>query len=535
MLSKLEIEREFSESRRRILSPTCNAVGLAAAAATHPTKLWHLFRICYAIFVVAAHCATARADVAADLAQLAEAYKAKLNDLAASCEEQKRDASPPDAAKLDELAKIVRGWTLPEDELTLCFALPGSQPLVIPAEVKGPARRLWIRFHDLRREQAAALFELIYPATKEGLDKNVTDAYVLFFRVLREDPDHTRSREALGYKLEDGRWRTPYEVTKAFGKQIWDDRYGWQLRDRLERYEKGERFYRGHWLSAAEEARQVTDLASGWEVTTEHFAVRTDHSLEAGVALAARLERFYLVWQQLFAGYRMKPTNIFRSLGLQGRRFTEAPMRHAVSYYRNRDEYVAALVKKEPNIAVTTGYYDPDARVTHFFAGPGEDISTIYHEATHQFFYERRESRAEPGLTANFWIVEGAACYLESLVEHDGYVTVGGADTLRLKAARYRCFEDDCYVPLAEFTTFGRKQMQHDARLQQFYSQAAGLTHFLVHFERGRYRNALMQYLGAVYTGHDRPETLAELTGTPYPELDAQYRAWLKTTRKLGF
>jgi hypothetical protein len=42
--------------------------------------------------------------------------------------------------------------------------------------------------------------------------------------------------------------------------------------------------------------------------------------------------------------------------------------------------------------------------------------------------------------------------------------------------------------------------------------------------EKGRYRESLVRYLDAVYSGRDTARSLAEATGVDYSELDGQYR-----------
>ena len=56
----------------------------------------------------------------------------------------------------------------------------------------------------------------------------------------------------------------------------------------------------------------------------------------------------------------------------------------------------------------------------------------------------------------------------------------------------------------------------------------AGLTNFLIFHDGGRYRDAVVSYLSAVYTGRDNRDTLARLTGANYAELDEQYREFLE-------
>jgi hypothetical protein len=86
---------------------------------------------------------------------------------------------------------------------------------------------------------------------------------------------------------------------------------------------------------------------------------------------------------------------------------------------------------------------------------------------------------------------------------------------------------DDFYVPLAEFCSYGMQKLQADPRISTLYSQAAGLTQFLVHYDGGRYRDALVAYLSTVYSGTDTPTTLTQLTGTSFAELDEQYREYI--------
>src|SRR3569623_2114444 len=153
----------------------------------------------------------------------------------------------------------------------------------------------------------------------------------------------------------------------------------------------------------------------------------------------------------------------------------------------------------------------------------------MFHEATHQLFNETRPLRISPGVETNFWVLEGIACYMETLTERDGYDLVGGANAVRLNAAQYRALKDDFYIPLADFCAYSRDRLQSDPRVMMLYSQAAGLSHFLMHYDSGRYRDEMLAYLMAVYTGRDRASTLSELTGATYPALDRQYHEFLES------
>ena len=472
-------------------------------------------------------------EVPPSLAELNKHYAAQLAELSAWCDQQ----------GLAHEAEVTRCWLPPDDPLRLFVATPSASsgtssgtssngsadatPATADATVKEAqpvSATFRERLEKLRKTQAAALFDL---ASKAAANRQPREALALVSQVLREDPDHALARRIMGYGRHDDRWLTAFEVRKSRDGQVWDERFGWLPREHVARYEAGERYYAGGWRSAADDAKAHADMRNPWVVGTEHYVVRTNHSLEEGVRLAARLERLYAIWDQVFLGFVATEEQLARRFQGQAGQAAE-PRRHKVVYYRSHDEYVRALEKDQPNIGITSGYYWGDKREAYFFAGEQADDSNLYHEATHQLFSETRPVVRDIGRDANFWIVEGVACYLESLQLRDGWSSLGGADSVRLRDARHRLLEDKFYVPLAEFTGYGMDRVQHDERIALLYSQASGLTHFLLHYDHGRYRAALAPYLAAVYTGRDRAGTLAELTGARYEDLDRQYREFLQ-------
>jgi hypothetical protein len=134
-----------------------------------------------------------------------------------------------------------------------------------------------------------------------------------------------------------------------------------------------------------------------------------------------------------------------------------------------------------------------------------------------------------PGIArqGNFWIVEGIAMIMESLQKEDGYCVLGDFNDVRLHAARFRLLHDKFYVPLDDFVGYGMDKLQKDPHIGTLYSQAAGLTHFLIFYDGGRYRDALVSYLQLIYSGRDNHDSLSELTGQSYDRLDKQYREFL--------
>ena len=63
--------------------------------------------------------------------------------------------------------------------------------------------------------------------------------------------------------------------------------------------------------------------------------------------------------------------------------------------------------------------------------------------------------------------------------------------------------------------------------LRERYAAATALTHFLLHFENGRYRDGFLVYLRSLYESDRRRPTLAECVGVPAAVLDMQYRDYV--------
>ena len=434
-----------------------------------------------------------------------------------------------DQRGLAEQAQETRAWLRPHDPSRV-------RVMVLPREVGGsglpadsPADVVeWRnRLTRLKHDQANAMFAL---SRRAMVAHRASLAFDLLMVALRENPDHDSIRRILGYQEYRGQWCTRFEVDMLRSGHVRHEKFGWLPRTHVKRYEQGQRYHRGRWIPAEEDAKLRSRINSGWDVETEHYAIRTNHSLEAGVELGRQLERLYRVWKQLFIRFYATEDQVAALFAGPKRRSPPIPFRqrHAVVYFRDREDYNRSLRPTLPTIEISVGVYIDNTRRAYFFAGKECDQRTMVHEATHQLFHESRPVAPDVGRDHNFWIIEGIAMYMESLREEDGYHVLGGFDDVRMEDAQYRLLNDSFYVPLSEFAGYGVDQLQHDERIATLYTQAAGLTHFLIHYDRGRYRDALVAYLAAVYSGQADLNTLARLTATPYSELDRQYREFME-------
>jgi hypothetical protein len=441
----------------------------------------------------------------------------------------------PDAATLQakyhepsrQFALANAGWRPePPHTGTLLFLASDEYSPVRPADESTRAAR---------NKYADALFELAKQAADAGQSSL---AFQWATETLRENPDHADARRVLGYVEKDGKWLTPYGAKMHDAGKNWDSQKGWLATNPA-----------GTAIPDARiDASRHADIKNGWQVRTDHFLVTTNHSLVAGAELAGRLERLYQIWRQLFAGFYYSEQEV---KGLfAGERIARVSARQfKVFYHRNRADYVNNLSRRQPMIADTLGIYFDTNSEAHFFAedksadnatsdaatsAAGDaSVGTLYHEAVHQLFQESKPAARRIGESANCWVIEGVAMYFETLTEHNDpqaglYFTIGEMSAGRLPKAREK-LQDNYYVPLADLTKLNKYEMQRRDDVAKLYSQSSGLAAFLLNGAEGRYREPLVRYLQAVYTRHDNDQTLAEVTGSSYSELDAAYRRFMES------
>ena len=455
--------------------------------------------------------------------QLREQFQNDLKKLAGECDEKQLADASEEIRELSQ--QVSRDGQFAGD-------LPRARIAQIPATLPPDERHWRTQLRHLRTQYARELYIISRNVLRAG---SPSYAFNLIREVAWCDSDHEQARAILGYVRLRDEWMTPFEKKQLTSTQRfkWHEKFGWLPDSYIARYERGERRFKTRWVSAEEEAVLRQDFRNAWQIRTENFLVKTNYSLERGVDVASRLENYRRFFRETFAAYFNTPTELQKVFSGSGR-----PLRpskpHNVDYFRTRVEYNQRLKQVIPQIEITNGlYYTPD-RTAYFFANPENDGSydTLYHEATHQFLYENTTINRDIAENANFWIIEGLACYMESYRPDGKEFVLGDPNHIRIEAARYRLLEDRYYIPLKTFTAMGLKQFQSDlANIQKNYSQASGLAHFFMHYENSQYRDALMVHLRQLYLPPRRGrqvQTLADLTGQSFDDLDRQYITYMK-------
>lgn len=442
-------------------------------------------------------------------------FSAEIDKLARFCEDK----------ELVDAAKQVRSRVIPFDRQRV-DRLPNQVRPEISPNATGDDRHWQTQLRFLENEYAKDLYIQSRQALNQG-NGNASYAYDLIREAAIHNPDNPHVRRILGYVQNQNEWVTPFAHSQIKSGNIWHEQFGWIPKSQVQRYIAGERNYKNKWITAEKERELRRDFNSAWEVKTDHYLIKTNVSLEKGVELGKALEDFYGVFNETFAGFFHTPEQLQNRFNETTRNLKIDAKQYVVHFYRTREEYVEKLRKYFPSIEQTNGVYMTSERIAHFYYDPDNDHSgTLFHEATHQLFFESFGNRT---ICENhhFWIIEGIACYMESFHSKNGAFSLGDPNYIRFTGARRNLLENNFYVPLREFSGYGMLDFQTAPELKKIYTQAAGLARFFMHHENGRYRDALVTHLSQLYSNdervRDKAKGLDELTGVDFTELDRQY------------
>ena len=467
-------------------------------------------------------------------AEAAELRLARRAELAAF-------ADRADDLGLPDLAADLRAESGPPDPAVISVTPPPRAVRgELPTEEAGPVRELRRAVRRAEDAFAEAAFTLARTAATKGSAEpgaaNV--AFALARDALAANPDHPAARRALGQVRDGEEWVTPWEQGQARRGNVDHPVFGWVRERDVERLDAGERPLAGRWVTPEREALVRQDFRRGWLCETEHYRVRTNYSWEEGAAVARNLERFHTFFRAVFPGFGLSAGDLIRRFGTSGpvpayRNAGGRGGKYEVHLFRDKAEYVDALRQKIPQIAITNGLYFTGDRVAYFYkVGPHANPRTVFHEATHQLFYECTPRDRMVCETEHFWVMEGLGCYMESFSDDGLTMTAGEPDYRRFTNAKVRLVRDDLYEPLAELDELGRERFQNVPlpQLKRRYSQISGLTHYFMHGEGGTLRPALSAHLEALYHPLVRPGQVAGLNrvlGRAWETLDAQYAAYI--------
>ena len=244
--------------------------------------------------------------------------------------------------------------------------------------------------------------------------------------------------------------------------------------------------------------------------------------------MGRKMEKLYRVWKQLFLHFYATDQQIYALFENKTVKFAPYP-KHRIMLFKSSGDYHSYRARQGEDIAWSTGVYAYNTKtggVAYFVAGD-ENESTMYHEVTHQLFNESCKTNPSRGKYQNYWVIEGAATFMESLHDSNNFHIVGGFDSERMKSARIYFNNSNFYIPIQEFVRLSDSTWKAYPDVNRLYAQACGFSNFLVFYDGGKYLDAFVRILFYFYAGKDTAETVSRHTGVSYETLDAEYKEYI--------
>jgi hypothetical protein len=513
-----------------------NAIPVLVTRPTRPAMNWALWLCCLGLVIDAfpssGWCQEGHSNRHHEREVLRSNFESDLNALAVECQ----------TLGHDHLAAATRNWIAPRDPSRHYLFLPPSQ-YHDPGDPQRIERqsRAWPewsqRVRQRRQDYAQRLYEFAQIAASE---QHWHIASSVLWEALWQNPELADVRRVLDYQGLDS------EIEKIN-------------------------------IRVARKAENSLGWPSGSyrEGNAGQFRVLTTADEDAARELLHQLQVWRILWRQICFPYWINNEGVAQAIKAGRPIPGGVETKHTVVLFANRAAFLQAL-RRVPGIEQSVGYYDSEAARCYFYLDAQDPnvLATQKHELVHQLFQETGKRVRQPGEKSNFWLLEAAAMYFESLhplqpqtgeqtttrKESRGEIwSVGGFDAQRLQFARLRWQRENYLTPFQSLVVRGRQDFQRDSELSRLYSQSAGMFHYLMHApspaitretsdphtdtataDRRAVRNpgdansasaasieAAFRMLTKIYAGRDRADLLESETGQTLAELEAGYREWL--------
>lgn len=411
-------------------------------------------------------------------------FQRKLQDLAERCQQNSLEAA----------AATMQSLIFARDPYRQYFFIPPEQSPWPDGSVSSPAQDWEIEFRNLRMTQAAQLLELAKQSLAQG---EGSAAFAWLHEVCSLDPDNAEARRILGYHSVDNRWLTgpvPISVKRA------------NVRHKLfDSWEK--------------DTYQI--------IESPHYQIASRAVDAQVIALANDLERWRIVWRQAFFDYWSNADALAKIVA--GESSSTVTQKYKVVLFANRNDYIQSLANLHVDgVERSTGFYSDRHDCLFLYVDDPQPFDTWKHEQAHQLFQEIPFAHGNPVERSHVWLLEGIAMYFESLVDWGQFATLGGFDHGRLQFARINLTREGFFRPFDGLTRLSRSEFQQSTDVSKLYSQAAGMTHFLMASQNGRYRPIVIPFLKLMYQRRAKLDSLEKLSGESTDGLESQYKEFLK-------
>ncbi len=203
----------------------------------------------------------------------------------------------------------------------------------------------------------------------------------------------------------------------------------------------------------------------------------------------------------------------------------------ALYVVNDQDEYLKLLAEAGINARNTGGMFVVRPQLKGLLTwsngkSRSETYGVLQHEGFHQFAFTYF------GTNLPTWVNEGLAQYFEDGLLVNGKFLVGWADANRIASVK-KTLQDKNAVDFNDLLTMTNERwseiLSKDARQSSLlYDQAWSVVYFLIHADKGKYRNAFEQYLGLIARGNDASVASRKAFGTDDTKaFEARWREYM--------
>ncbi|OHB69915.1 MAG: hypothetical protein A2W23_06120 [Planctomycetes bacterium RBG_16_43_13] len=245
-----------------------------------------------------------------------------------------------------------------------------------------------------------------------------------------------------------------------------------------------------------------------YELQTDHFTIHIDVPEEDGIKAAQNLE--YLL------------DTMCKVLNMDKSKWTERK-----PCYLFKDIKKFQQVRNSvggPGMAVH-GWADSSGKLYCYVNGRGYAglYWTYLHEGCHLILNVLLGDNT-PKNSADYWVVEGIACYMGSLKNKgDGTFTFGKENHSMLKKTYENKKEQ-----VAEMISWNEAKFYGKPDRGNYYVVGYGVCHYLFNVESGRYKNRFGEYIKTIYQGGGSAGVFEKTIGISPKDIQEKLKGYIK-------
>jgi len=290
---------------------------------------------------------------------------------------------------INEAAELVTVISLVDDKAPALEEMKKLCEGRVPKALDDAGKKeLESRRKKARQQRAVGLIELAKSCNSAGLLK---PAYNYVLAAVDADPENPTGRQALGHVKVGDKWMDGWSASQAQKGLAYAPGMGWVPAAGLERALKGEWMEGGRWMPSEDADKLHATSATGWNIETAHFTIKSAAPRKRLMQFAERLDAFrdtcYPDMLPFFIRPEKRSQLVFNH--------PHKPKLN-VAWYADRGEYESLIRKdfKEPFrtlLLIVPGFYYTQKHMTISDAGEVDNLLRqlfLQHEIARHILWE---------------------------------------------------------------------------------------------------------------------------------------------------